>query len=78
MMAIQPFTPKPITDIFTSDTSINRQVCKRTVPMKVLVLGLGRTGTACMFYFVSKALAATDFPESPQTDPVFTQPSEQH
>lgn len=39
---------KPITDIFTSDTDINRRNCRRTVPMKVLLLGLGRTGTASM------------------------------
>lgn len=49
------YTPKPITDIFTADTDINRRNCRRIVPMKVLILGLGRTGTACMFpiYFVS-------------------------
>ena len=41
------YTPKPITDVFTSDTDINRRECRRTVPMKVLLLGLGRTGTAC-------------------------------
>ncbi|KAK0101846.1 hypothetical protein ONS95_001340 [Cadophora gregata] len=42
------YTPRPITDIFTSDTDINRRECRRTVPMKVLILGLGRTGTASM------------------------------
>lgn len=41
--------PQPITDIFTSDTCIDRRKCHRTVPMKVLALGVGRTGTACMF-----------------------------
>jgi hypothetical protein len=41
---------KPMTDIFTRDTSIDCRKCSRTVPMKVLVLGLGRTGTACKFY----------------------------
>lgn len=46
-MANQPYTPKPITDIFTADTDIDRRQCKRVVPMKVLALGLGRTGTAC-------------------------------
>ncbi|KAG9242749.1 P-loop containing nucleoside triphosphate hydrolase protein [Calycina marina] len=42
------YKPKPITDIFTSDTDINRRECRRSVPMKVLLLGLGRTGTASM------------------------------
>ncbi|KAI4598224.1 hypothetical protein KJ359_003108 [Pestalotiopsis sp. 9143b] len=42
------YTRKPITDIFTSDTDIDKRQCKRTVPMKVLILGLGRTGTASM------------------------------
>ncbi|PVH68811.1 hypothetical protein DL98DRAFT_204760 [Cadophora sp. DSE1049] len=42
------YTPRPITDIFTSDTDINRRECRRIVPMKVLILGLGRTGTASM------------------------------
>ncbi|KAH8657969.1 putative NAD dependent epimerase/dehydratase [Xylariales sp. PMI_506] len=42
------YTPKPFTDIFTSDTDIDRRQCVRTVPMKVLILGLGRTGTASM------------------------------
>lgn len=46
-MAFQPYTPKPLTDIFTNDTDIDRRKCRRTVPMKVLALGLGRTGTAC-------------------------------
>ena len=35
------YKPRPITDIFTADTDINRRACKRTVPMKVLILGLG-------------------------------------
>ncbi|KAI1658732.1 hypothetical protein F4813DRAFT_395613 [Daldinia decipiens] len=39
------YTPKPLTDIFTSDTDIDRRQCTRTVPMKVLILGCGRTGT---------------------------------
>ncbi|KAL1887815.1 hypothetical protein Sste5346_009990 [Sporothrix stenoceras] len=42
------YTPKPATDIFTSDTDIDRRECTRKVPMKVLLLGLGRTGTASM------------------------------
>lgn len=46
-MANIPYTPKPITDIFTADTDIDRRKCQRTVPMRVLALGLGRTGTAC-------------------------------
>jgi hypothetical protein len=41
------YSPRPVTDIFTSDTDINRRECRRVVPMKVLILGLGRTGTAC-------------------------------
>jgi hypothetical protein len=41
------YTTKPITDIFTNDTQIDRRYCRRVVPMKVLILGLGRTGTAC-------------------------------
>lgn len=43
------YTPKPVTDIFTSnDTDINRRECRRTVPMRVLMLGLGRTGTSSL------------------------------
>ena len=48
MASRRPFRPKPITDIFTNDMSIDRRKCQRVVPMKVLVLGLGRTGTTCM------------------------------
>lgn len=47
-MAFRPYTPKPVTDIFTSDTDINRRECRRVVPMRVLALGLGRTGTASL------------------------------
>jgi hypothetical protein len=48
-MAFQPYTPKPSTDIFTTyETDINRRECRRVVPMKVLALGLGRTGTASL------------------------------
>lgn len=46
------YTPRPRTDIFTSDTDINRRKLGRVVPMKVLILGLGRTGTACMSIFI--------------------------
>jgi hypothetical protein len=38
---------KPVTDFFTRDTNIDRRKCHRVVPMKVLVLGVGRTGTTC-------------------------------
>jgi hypothetical protein len=49
-MSQHVFPSKPITDIFTpDDTSIDRRRCHRTVPMKVLVLGMGRTGTLCKF-----------------------------
>jgi hypothetical protein len=42
---------RPITDIFTpNDMTIDRSKCHRTVPMKVLVLGVGRTGTVCKFF----------------------------
>lgn len=41
------YKPRPFTDVFTGDTDINRRKTGRTVPMKVLILGLGRTGTAC-------------------------------
>ncbi|KAJ9647280.1 hypothetical protein H2199_002267 [Coniosporium tulheliwenetii] len=45
----QAYMPKPITDIFTpDDTEIDRRKCRRTVPMRVLALGLGRTGTASL------------------------------
>ena len=44
-----PYTPKPATDIFTPyQTDIDRRQCKRIVPMRVLALGLGRTGTASL------------------------------
>jgi hypothetical protein len=47
-MAGVPYTSKPVTDIFTADTDIDRRKCHRKVPMKVLALGLGRTGTASL------------------------------
>lgn len=61
-MANQPYTPKPITDIFTADTDIDRRKCVRTVPMRVLALGLGRTGTACKYLEnrMAKPLALAD------------------
>ena len=73
-MASQHYTPKPITDIFTSDTSIDRRQCHRTVPMRVLALGLGRTGTACMplphsptmAYPNSCPISLENSPEGPQ------------
>lgn len=53
------YTPKPITDIFTpKDTCVNRRELKRTVPMKVLILGLGRTGTSCKSVLEKMALVA--------------------
>jgi len=33
-------------------TNIDRRNCERLVPMKVLCLGLGRTGTACISYIL--------------------------
>lgn len=41
------YSRKPITDVFTNDTDIDKRGQKRTVPMKVLLLAVGRTGTAC-------------------------------
>ncbi|TVY80468.1 hypothetical protein LSUE1_G004432 [Lachnellula suecica] len=48
MLSSTTYTPQPLTDVFTNDTNINRRECFRKVPMKVLILGLGRTGTASM------------------------------
>ena len=43
------YTPKPATDIFTQyQTDIDRRKCKRTVPMRLIALGLGRTGTTSL------------------------------
>lgn len=47
--------PQPITDVFTDDTNIDRRKCHRTVPMKVLALGVGRTGTACKLKIIGLA-----------------------
>jgi hypothetical protein len=51
-MDSRPFPKKPVTDLFTNDTSIDRRNYDRVVPMKVLALGLGRTGTACMLVYL--------------------------
>jgi hypothetical protein len=46
VMALNPFPSKPLTDIFTPlDSTIDRRTRCRIVPMSVLVLGVGRTGT---------------------------------
>lgn len=50
------YKPRPKTDVFTADTDINRRNCTRSVPMKVLILGVGRTGTACMCSTANSAL----------------------
>lgn len=49
LMLSDNLAPQPMTDVFTNDTNIDRRKCHRTVPMKVLALGVGRTGTACKF-----------------------------
>lgn len=43
------YSKKPITDVFTNDTDMDKRGMTRTVPMKVLLLAVGRTGTACKF-----------------------------
>ncbi|OJD18962.1 hypothetical protein AJ78_01074 [Emergomyces pasteurianus Ep9510] len=48
MTSAEALSPQPLTDIFTDDTCIDRRKCHRTVPMKVLALGVGRTGTASL------------------------------
>ncbi|CAG8889157.1 unnamed protein product [Penicillium nalgiovense] len=48
LMLSDNLAPQPVTDIFTDDTNIDRRKCHRTVPMKVLALGVGRTGTASL------------------------------
>lgn len=50
------YKPRPFTDVFTSDTDVNRRTCSRQVPMKVLILGLGRTGTACKSWLATSKL----------------------
>lgn len=42
------YSRKPVTDVFTKDTDMDKRGMVRTVPMKVLLLAVGRTGTACM------------------------------
>jgi hypothetical protein len=59
LMLSDNLAPQPITDIFTDDTNIDRRKCHRTVPMKVLALGVGRTGTACEFRFPCRFLNYT-------------------
>lgn len=44
------YSKKPVTDVFTNDTDMDKRGMTRTVPMKVLLLAVGRTGTACTFY----------------------------
>jgi len=36
-------------EMFSPNRHIDRRHCERTVPMKVLVLGMCRTGTACKY-----------------------------
>lgn len=43
------YSRKPITDVFTNDTDVDKRGQTRTVPMKVLLLAVGRTGTACTY-----------------------------
>jgi hypothetical protein len=40
-------------ELYKEDKRIDRRTCKREVPMKVLVLGMMRTGTACQSLFSS-------------------------
>lgn len=44
------YSRKPVTDVFTKDTDMDKRGMTRTVPMKVLLLAVGRTGTACTLY----------------------------
>lgn len=34
-------------DLMSGHQNIDRRTCKRVVPMKVIIAGLGRTGTSC-------------------------------
>lgn len=36
-------------EMFAINRKIDRRQCTRVVPMRVLVLGMCRTGTACMY-----------------------------
>ncbi|MCJ1357618.1 MAG: hypothetical protein MMC33_007614 [Icmadophila ericetorum] len=47
-------------ELFVEDKDIDRHLCKRVVPMKVLVLGMMRTGTASM----RRALEVLGYKES--------------
>lgn len=46
------YSRKPVTDVFTKDTDMDKRGMTRTVPMKVLLLAVGRTGTACRSFFL--------------------------
>ena len=46
-MAAQMSKAESMTSASTNGTAIDRRKCRRVVPMKVLVLGMGRTGTTC-------------------------------
>lgn len=50
------YRTKPLADIFTNDFEIDRRRCSRTKTMKVLCLGLGRTGTACEYFILQRQL----------------------
>lgn len=59
------YSRKPITDVFTNDTDMDKRGQTRTVPMKVLLLAVGRTGTACKFDHFSRTTSlapSADFP----------------
>jgi len=43
-------------EMFAPNRHIDRRQCERTVPMKVLVLGMCRTGTACKFVMICGTL----------------------
>jgi hypothetical protein len=34
-------------ELFRPDQNVDRRTCERVIPMKVLSLGISRTGTAC-------------------------------
>lgn len=46
-------------ELFVKDKRIDRRQCKREVPMKVLVCGMMRTGTACQLPYRVSALASS-------------------
>lgn len=41
-----------------AQSSVDRRSCNRTTPMEVLVLGLCRTGTLCMYLLCTGALVS--------------------